>query len=277
VLVYWALLLMLTRLSAAEMPVVKACGHHDYPPWNWQSGGKIIGACAEAAETLFAKAGLKLDLSFVGPWSRCQYLIERGDVAVNICSFKNTERERYSEFVPTPMGINENAIFISNEHSLPYQTWADLHGKRLGLVKGVSLGTAFDRYIEKHAIVIKTSGYDLLFNMLLAGRIDAVPFGRYAGRTYIRTLGIADQIADLPTPVLEGKLYFSMSRLSPYLGKLAQVDALLQAPGHDAWMNSLLEHYANLYVSGHENSRPPLWIPGQTQNPESPKTPSQTK
>lgn len=37
-------------VAAAELPVVKACGHHDYPPWNWREGQQIVGACADAAK-----------------------------------------------------------------------------------------------------------------------------------------------------------------------------------------------------------------------------------
>ena len=75
---------------------------------------KIVGACAEApAARFFGNAGLTLDLAFVGPWNRCQRQIEQGHIDINICSFRNPERENYSQFVETPMGFNEIALFTS--------------------------------------------------------------------------------------------------------------------------------------------------------------------
>ena len=48
---------------------LSACGHHDYPPRNWLSDGKIIGVCAEVVSTLYQRLGFNVDLSYVGPWA----------------------------------------------------------------------------------------------------------------------------------------------------------------------------------------------------------------
>jgi len=78
-----------------------ACGHHDYPPWNWHADGKIVGVCAEVVSTLYQRLGLKVDLSYVGPWARCQQKVAAGEVDINICALRNEERSRYSRFTQT--------------------------------------------------------------------------------------------------------------------------------------------------------------------------------
>ena len=104
-------------VSAAELPVVKACGHHDYPPWNWERGQQIVGACAAVARRAIERLGYRVDLSFVGPWKRCQAMVASGEVDVNICSFRNAEREAYSVFAEPRMAQNRIAVFVNKPHA----------------------------------------------------------------------------------------------------------------------------------------------------------------
>lgn len=73
-------------------------------PWNWLSDGKIIGVCAEVVSTLYQRLGFNVDLSYVGPWARCQQKVAKGEVDINICALRNEERAHYSRFTRTPHG-----------------------------------------------------------------------------------------------------------------------------------------------------------------------------
>ena len=53
-----------------------------------------------------------MDLGYVGPWKRCQEMVASGEVDVNICAFRNAERESYSVFAEPRMGLNRIAILI---------------------------------------------------------------------------------------------------------------------------------------------------------------------
>ncbi len=239
----------LARVSGAADAEATACGHHDYPPWNWQHNDQIIGVCAEAASTLFARAGVQLDLSFVGPWKRCQQQIRLGKIDVNICAFRNPKRENYSTFIATPMGFNEIAVFVPPQPHLRFAAWPDLAGKAVGVVRGVSMGKAFDDFLKQKTKLSLANNYTQLFKMLYHRRLDAVPFGRHSGRTYIKALGLEDSLRDVKTPVLTGSLYFSMGKHSKHLDKLAAVEKQLQSPDYPAWLDTLLTKYTDLYAS----------------------------
>lgn len=246
-------LLIASDLTLAQQ-TVKACGHHDYPPWNWKKDDKIIGACAEITETLFGKAGLSVDLSYKGPWSRCQYEIEQGEVDINICSFINEDRKKYSQFIETPMGFNENAIFVKKGYEFPFHNWKDLKKRRAGMVLGVSIGQEFDSFVAENIEVLRLRTYEQVFRLLLLDRVDFAPFGRYSGITMIRTFGMDGQIVDLPNPVVTGKLYISMSKKSEYLNVLPVVEELIKEKVYYHWVDELLNKYASVYAEDYIKS-----------------------
>ena len=250
------LLLNLLSVSAmvhADQPVLKACGHHDYPPWNWQSQGSIVGACADMAVAAFAHLGYRLDLRFVGPWQRCQAMLDRGAVDVNICALRNPERERDYLIPSRPMGVNEIAAFVRRDRPIPLNGgWQDLRGKRVGLVQGVSMGGDFDRFLTDNAQVERV--YEPLQNWqkLVLGRLDVVPVGREAGRLQLRREGLAQQLVDLPPPLLSGALYVMISRRSPEAAKLAarldELDTYFARPDYAAELEAALERARNRYL-----------------------------
>jgi polar amino acid transport system substrate-binding protein len=151
---------------------VIACGHPDYPPWNWRKGNKIVGACAEVTEMLFETLGIKVDNKFSGPWKRCQSAVEQGTVDVNICAFINDQRKSYSTFIETPMGFNTTSVFVPKGKEFPFSTWDDLIGLRVVMVRGVSMGQDFDSFIQDNTYVSLVNNRQQAFNFLMLGRAD---------------------------------------------------------------------------------------------------------
>ncbi|WP_240919923.1 transporter substrate-binding domain-containing protein [Paraglaciecola sp. 20A4] len=240
-----ASILLLSQVSiGSERQTLKACGHHDYAPWNWLEGDKIVGVCAEVATQLFGDLGYKVDLTYVGPWKRCQQLIEQGDVDLNICSFINLERKNYSVFSKTPMASNENALFVNKERYFDYTGPESLNAKFIGLVHGVSLGSNLDHHLQKNSYVIRVANHQSLFSMLALQRIDAVIVGRQSGQHLLNLYNLNTQIVDVPTPLLTGNLFFSMSKKSPYIGLLNDIEKVLTSEQYRVWLSSLLERYS---------------------------------
>jgi len=244
------LLLFSTSVFAKES--VSACGHHDYPPWNWEKEGKIVGVCAEITEKLFAKLGVDVDFTYKGPWKRCQKHIEAGTIDVNICSFANKERLQYSKYAKTPIGFNENAIFVKKGREFPYEAWPDLKNKKGVMMRGVSLGEAFDGFIKEHIEIKRVETNRQVFQLLALERGDFTAYGRYPGLAFLQSIDQAEQFSVLKKPVVEGKLYISMSYRSRKLHLLAQVEAFLQDPAYYPWVDELLVKYAQIYADGYK-------------------------
>lgn len=235
-----------------EPPVVKACGHHDYPPWNWREGEEIIGACATAARRAIERLGFRVDLRYVGPWKRCQEMVQAGTVDVNICAFRNDERERYSVFAEPRMGQHRIAIFVGPHwpRERRFRAWQDLAGLRTAVVLGVSSGQAFDDFLAARTRVESVASVRQMLLMLDAGRIDFVPFGHEALLMEIERNGLAGRIVPLEQPALVGDLYVSVSRKSPLAARVQDIGAYFARPGYGAEIAELLQEGHRRYSGG---------------------------
>lgn len=232
--------------AAADRPVVRACGHHDYPPWNWQQDARIVGVCADVARRAIERLGYRVDLGFVGPWKRCQEMVASGDVDVNICAFRNPERERYSVFSEPRMAQNRIAVFVPADKvsSLRAQPWQALAGSRTGLVLGVSMGPDFDAFLERETQVSRVSVVQQALRMLTLGRLDIVPFGWEAGLIEIERSGLVGRILPLESPALVGDLWLSVSKRSPLAGRIQEIGAYFARQEYAEELRTLLaEHH----------------------------------
>ena len=244
-----AMLSGLTLALDASARVVTACGHHDYPPWNWQRDSEIVGACAEVARNVFEHLGHTLKVEYVGPWKRCQAMVQSGAVDVNICSFKNPERMTYSRFIEVPMGTNPIAIFVKKGREFPFAQWSDLAGRRSGIVNGVSMGPEFDHFLATQTRLESAISPVLNLRKLHAERIDFAPLGLEAGQLQILLYGFGDRIVALPNPALEGKLYISISNKSVDLHPLIPAaEKYLAESERKPELKKLLRKYHDLYI-----------------------------
>lgn len=237
-------------VRAAEPSTVTACGHHDYPPWNWREGHEIVGACATVAKRAIERLGYRVDLSYIGPWKRCQEMVEAGRIDVNICAFRNDERERYSVFAGPRMGQHRIAIFVGR-HWPPqrrFETWEDLQGLRTAVVLGVSTGQAFDDFLAARTRVQHVATVRQMLLMLDANRIDFVPFGHEALLMEIERNGLAGRIVPLAQPALVGNLYVSVSRKSPLAARIDEIGSYFARPGYAAELAQLLQESHQRYV-----------------------------
>lgn len=236
--------------AAAEVPTVKACGHHDYPPWNWKQDREIVGACATVAKRAVERLGYRVDLRYVGPWKRCQELVAAGEVDINICAFRNAERESYSVFAAPRMGQNRISIFVGRHwrQERRFDDWQDLAGLRTAVVLGVSMGQDFDEFLATRTQVQRVATVRQVLLMLDANRIDFVPFGHEAGLMEIERNGLAGRIVPLAKPALVGDLYLSVSRKSPLASRVKDIGAYFERPRYAEELEALLDEGHRRYI-----------------------------
>ncbi|MFT2090530.1 substrate-binding periplasmic protein [Paraglaciecola sp. 2405UD69-4] len=235
--------IIFSQIALASNEVIKACGHHDYAPWNSLQSDKIVGLCADIATELYRRIGYEVDLTYIGPWKRCQKLIENGAVDMNICSFKNFTRTEYSVFMPHPIASNENALFIKADSKIGHQSLADLNGLIIGKVRGVSFGDEVDNYLSRHAILVVVEDYSKLFKMLLLGRVEAFIFSRESGKDFITKHNLQSRITDLPKPIVIGDLHISLSKKSKHLATVSDINRIFLTDDYQKWQAKLFDKY----------------------------------
>jgi len=233
--------------SAAAQPALRACAHPAAQPMSWEQRGQLHGVCVEVARRAFAAAGWRLSVEAVGPWSRCQALVERGQVDAMVCAFDTPARREYAVAAEPALARNEAALFVRRDSALRFDGWADLAGVRVGVGHGVSLGAEVDQQLARHARVDNALSEELNLRKLLVGRLDAVATAREAGEQLLRVLGCEQQVRVLPRGLGAASLYLQVSRLSPAVAALPQVRDYLQRAEYAAELQQLHREQAALY------------------------------
>lgn len=207
---------MYIACASAQNRYLKACGNDEYPPWNWMQDGKIVGVCTDLAQKAFASKGYSLDVSYVGPWARCQQLLNAGVVDVSLCAVPTSERSNYLHIIEQSIAYNEVAAFVLDRNKDLYTNHDDLINRRIGMIRGVRLGEPMDSLIEKSGQVYYSSRLENLWSLLLLGRIDVVLFGREAGNIQIKQLKLNDRIIAASTSISKVPLNIMISKRSSH-------------------------------------------------------------
>lgn len=249
--------LLLAAGAALAQPVLRACAHPAAQPMSWEYQGEMHGVCVEMARRAFAAAGWVLRIEAVGPWSRCQALVEQGQVDVMACAFDNPRRRQYAVAMQPALARNEGALFVRRDSALKFEGWSDLAGLRVGVGHGVSLGAEVDRQLARHALVDNALTEELNMRKLLLGRLDAVATAREAGEQLLQAVGCSAQVRALPRGLGEVPLYLHMSRRSAALEVLPRVASYLLRPDYPAELQRLQRQQAELF---HRQS-PPRVLP----------------
>ncbi len=247
----WLLASMFAGRALAS-DIVTACGHDDYPPWNWLKDGQIVGVCADVTRNIFARLGHEVSLDYVGPWSRCQRYVESGRIDVNICAFVNDQRMAYSGFTKNPMGINEISVFVPKGREFAFSKLEDLSGKHAIMINGVSIGQVYDAFLEKNTTLLRLENREQAFRFLDAGRADFFVTGKQIGLLQRDLFRFEDRISVLPEPLERGFLHISISNKSPYLKYLDEIDKILAEPGYTRMVEELLDTYGRIYVEDNQ-------------------------
>lgn len=233
--------------AAAQPPSLSACAHPAAQPMSWEHQGQLHGVCVEMARRAFAAAGWTLNVNAVGPWSRCQALVERGQIDAMVCAFDTPARREYAVPVEPALASNESAVFVRQDSPVRFDSWADLTGLRIGVGHGVSLGAGVDQQLARYALVDNALSEELNLRKLMLGRLDAIATAREAGEQLLQALGCDQAVRALPRSLGAAPLYLQVSRLSPAVAALPGVRAYLQRPGYAAELSLLHRQQAELY------------------------------
>jgi polar amino acid transport system substrate-binding protein len=238
---------VLAAAPASAERRLRGCAHPAAQPMSWEQQGRLHGVCVEVARRAFAAAGWTLAVEPVGPWARCQALVERAEVDVMVCAFDNPKRREYALVVEPALARNEGAIFVRRDNPLRFESWSDLAGLRIGVGLGVSLGAEVDQQLARHALVDNALSEELNLRKLLLGRLDAVATAREAGEQLLRAVGCEQEVRALPRGLGAAGLHLQISRRSAGVSAAAQVREYLLQPGYAAELEQLHRQQAELY------------------------------
>ena len=159
------------------------------PPFMFAQDGKAAGVYPAVIAAAFAKMNVPAKFE-AKPWKRALAEMDEGKGGVGGI-YKNDERAKKYDF-SEPILTENTAVYFSKSKVIDFKTVADLHGKKVGVIRGWSYGDAFDAARKDGKVSVEEVPNDKAnFLKLADGRLDAVLAIEEAGKAIIASEKLA--------------------------------------------------------------------------------------
>ncbi len=150
----------------------------EWCPYNCVPGSSYQGFMIDIAEQIFNKQGITVNYLVI-PWARAKLAVRIG----HYHGIVGAGREEVPDFIfpKEPLGKAEHTFFTTDQSPLSweYEGLPSLKKITLGVIRGYSYGSLYEKYILKHRnnrdlieIVSGESGLQQNIDKLQMGRID---------------------------------------------------------------------------------------------------------
>ena len=135
-----------SKMAAGEKVLISA--HPEYPPVMYKDKENVIvGAGPELTEKISSELGIESQSKFVGPWARVQEMAKNGEIDLIAGIYKNKEREKYLDYIPTPFMPNPVVIYVKKGNAFPFKKWDDLKGRKGGAIIADKFMPEFEKFL----------------------------------------------------------------------------------------------------------------------------------
>ncbi|WP_298189053.1 transporter substrate-binding domain-containing protein [uncultured Pseudomonas sp.] len=239
--------LSLVAAGLAAPVAVRYCDYPVYPPISWSdANGEIQGVAPRAVREVIGALGLPLQMVVLGNWNRCLTDAAEGRVDL-VIAYRSAERERSLVFSTVPLLREEVSVFYNRRKPLAVTRLEDLARYRGGLLFGESYGQAFDRFVADKGNIEWVASNQQNFGKLIRGRIDFIAHEPRTGKLFLEYLPGAADIDVLPLTLAVDHLYFAVSKRSPLVTRMADIDLQLQrlksANSVERWLHESEQAY----------------------------------
>ncbi|MDD5489213.1 MAG: transporter substrate-binding domain-containing protein [Candidatus Moranbacteria bacterium] len=223
--------------DAAKTYVVS--GHPEWPPIMWRSGDKIVGAGPQLVEKIAGDLGFKVESKYMGLWDEVQAKAKSGEIDMLAAAYKTAERETYMDYSDA-YTTDPIALFVKKGKTFSYAKWDDLVGKKGVATVGDSYGQEFDDFIKAKLAVDRVETVDEAFAALANGKADYFIYALYGGQKVLNDKKTSGQFEALPKYAAEENFYVTISKKSPLVKFLPQINELIQKYKSDGTIDRLI-------------------------------------
>jgi polar amino acid transport system substrate-binding protein len=221
---------------------VVASGHPEWPPIMYQKGDVIDGAGPALVAKIFGDLGLQVSFPAEGAWDVVQSKAKTGEVDVLVAAYKTDERLTYMEY-SEPYTVDPIVLFVAKGKTFPFAKWDDLVGKKGVAMVGDSYGQEFDDYSAQSLQVARVGTVQEALDMLKNGTADYFLYSLYAGNVQLKDTNQMDAFVSLQKPVANEDFYITISKKSPFVKYMPQINALIEKYKADGTIDALVAQY----------------------------------
>jgi diguanylate cyclase (GGDEF)-like protein/PAS domain S-box-containing protein len=234
------LLLAAVALASAQAGPLVFLGNAQIPPVVFERGGEAQGVAVDLTLALAAHAGLQAEVR-AEAWQAAQDKVLAGQADALIQINPTPEREKVYDF--SDVLLDSHFHLFTQTGPSPIRDLQSLDGRRVGVEGG---GFPFN-FLRSHSAIqlVTVPSWQVAFEMLSAGQLDAVFVDRWVGEYELSTSHIEG------ISVVEPPLVTSQSRIAVRRGNtalLARINQGLAAIGADGTRQAILERWQGKQV-----------------------------
>ncbi|EQC47299.1 ABC transporter, substrate-binding protein, family 3 [Bacteriovorax sp. Seq25_V] len=202
--------------SFAQNKLVRVTGHPDYPPIIWYSekDDKLKGVAVELLEIIFKGSEYKISFEHVATWGRALEEVNQGRIDILLPPYLNEERKKIYHFSEKPFMEDRTVLFLKKGSKLSFKELKDLSSYQGTAIINDSFGDEFDKASKSILKIQRLAKTEQCFRFLLRSRADYLVAGYSAGLSVAKLMGIENQIAVYPVPIIKTGMFMALSKKS---------------------------------------------------------------
>ena len=213
--VLMVVLLMVCFAFSVHAQTAFKIGSPSFPPYVYAlDDGEITGLATEIVAGIFQSMEIDYETR-IYPWARVLNMLTEGEIHALYTIMKNTEREAIFYYPEEPITHSKWVFFIrrTDAGKLKFDSFDDLKGKRIGLIRDTKYTPALWEFVEKEQNYELVAQEPQNFEKLVNNRIDYLVTEYTVGMSVAKTLGIENDIVALTDNPLESTpLYIAFSQ-----------------------------------------------------------------
>lgn len=209
----------------------------------FRNGDAIDGVGPELVRMIFSDLGIDVESRHLGTWDQALAQVLNGDIDMLVGAYKTSSREPFLAFSDA-FSVDPIAVYVATGNAFELDaSWTALIGRRGIAMVGDSYGETFDTFAEANLDLVRVSTVAEGLALVESGQADYFIYSLYSGEAYLKASGETAKFESLSTLIHEEPFHLAVSRQSPFVDFMPQINAAIARYKADGTIDRLMEKY----------------------------------
>lgn len=216
---FFPLIIFLLFPNWANAGTELTVGTDEWPPYEYVEGAAgndfVTGFSTEVILAVFNKMNIQVkDRISLFPWVRGEIMLLNGELDMLYSAGSNPDRAQIVHYPKESLMETSWSFFIrkKDEGKLKYESFDDLKGKKIGVVRGYYYSPEFLEFIRTEKNFEDVAYDDQNLKKLVHGRLDYIVMDKMNGFYLIKKMGLSDKVVAIKKPLNTVSIYAIFSK-----------------------------------------------------------------
>jgi len=194
-------------------------GTDEWPPYEYVEGAAgndfVTGFSTEVILAVFNKMNIQVkDRISLFPWVRGEIMLLNGELDMLYSAGSNPDRAQIVHYPKESLMETSWSFFIrkKDEGKLKYESFDDLKGKKIGVVRGYYYSPEFLEFIRTEKNFEDVAYDDQNLKKLVHRRLDYIVMDKMNGLYLIKKMGLSGKVVAIKKPLNTVSIYAIFSK-----------------------------------------------------------------